>query len=133
MKPRKPSRRGFAMVLVLVFVTMILTVWGVAGRHIASMIRIEQARANRARHDVTKLPALAALARSLAALEAGYPPASPYTCSILGSDGTRFAASFVRDPERPEEWAVSVAPGADDSLPPLDESLFGATPPSTGA
>lgn len=132
MTSRNPRRRGFAMVLVLVFVTLIFGTWGVAARYTTSMIRIEQARASRVRRDAARLPALSALARGIAALEVGFPPSSPHTCSIPGRDGSRFLVTFLRDPEDTSSWQVSVAPGADDAVPLLDESLFGVEPPASG-
>lgn len=128
MIPRTPPRRGFAMVLVLVFVTLILGSWGIAARHVGSTLRIERARATRAGRDATKL----ALARALASLEAGYPPTSPYVCSIPG-EAKPFAVTFFRDQEKQREWTVTVVPDEGDGLPPLDESLFGEVPPGPGA
>lgn len=127
---RRPRPRGFALVLVLIFVTLILGAWGVAARHTAAMIRIEQARAHRARRDAARLPALSALAAAAALLEVGYPPASPYAGAVPAADGTRYLARFAQDPAS-GTWTVSVAPGGEGE-PLLDPAQFTAAPPDPG-
>lgn len=126
-RPRS-TRRGFALVLVLVLATLILGAWGVAARHVATTLRIEQARANRARREATRAPALSALAAASAALEVGYPPTTPYQASVVAGDGTWFVARFTRDPADPLTWDVAVAPD-DGTTPPLDLARFGPSPP----
>ena len=132
MTNRPRNRRGYAMVLVVLFVVLFLGLWGQAARQIGSMIRIEEARAHRVRRDAARLPIEAALARALAALELGFPPSPLYTCGITTSDGAAFAATFRQDPERPDEWIVSVEPTSEGllpPLPPLDPAQFAAAPP----
>ena len=132
MRVRRCHRRGFALVLVLVFVTLILALWGVATRHTASMLRIEQARASRAKRDAARLPALTALAAGAAALEVGFPPTSPYVGTVLASDGEPYQVRFVADPDASGGWTVSVAPGWSDA-PTLDAGAFRPRPPSPGS
>lgn len=121
MKPRdrKASRRGFAMILILVFLTVILGIWGVVGRHTASMLRIEQARADRVERDAAK----AAFAHAVASLEAGEPRKSPFIRKIKGRGERWFTVVFVRDPNEPKVWTVSVTPG-DGGFDELTESDF---------
>lgn len=130
MKARCPTRRGYTLVLVVLFLVLFLGLWGQAARQIGSMIRIEEARAARVRRDAARLQGEAVLAQALAALETGFPTTSPYTCAMTAPNGSTFAATFVRDPVSTDEWVVSAEPTTDDSLPPFDSGFFVATPPS---
>ena len=126
---RRKSRSGYAMVLVLVFVVLFLGLWSIAARQVGSMLRIEQARAGRVSRDAERLPAATVLAQALASLETGYPPSSPYTCSLLAANGNLFAITFTRDLTTTDQWIVSVAPTSDETLPPLNCAQFGVTSP----
>ncbi len=118
------------MVLVVLFLVLILGLWGQCTRQIGSLIRIEQARANRVRDDATQAPAAYALARCLAALEQGFPPSASYACLVVAPDGSSFAATFELDALASGQWVVSVSPSSDYTLPPLDPSQFVAAPPT---
>jgi hypothetical protein len=111
-------RRGYALVVVLLFLTLFMGLWGIAARQIGTMLRIEQARARQAKSDTAALPAMAALAQALAALEVGYPPSSPY---VVGVGSTDFTVTYTMvgasDPS--SSWSVQVAP-ASSLLPPTD-------------
>lgn len=131
MTNRPRNRRGYAMVLVVLFVVLFLGLWGQAARQIGSTIRIEEARARRVRRDAARLPAEVALSQALAALELGFPPSPSYTCRISTPDGSTYAATFLRDPQRPDEWVASVEPTSDDSLSTFDPTQFAAAPPSS--
>ena len=117
------------MVLVVLFLVTFLGLWGQTARQIGSMIRIEEARARRVRRDAARLPAEAALAQALAALERGFPPSASYACGVTTADGSSFIVTFLRDPAAADEWLVSVEPTTESNLPPLDPSQFGATSP----
>jgi hypothetical protein len=119
------------MVLVVLFLVVFLGLWGQASRQIGSMIRVEEARARRVRRDASQLPAMSALARSLAALELGFPPTPAYVCRVEAIDGSTFAATFQRDPGSLDQWIVSVEPTSDDSLPQLDPANLLSAPPPT--
>lgn len=113
MKAKSP-RRGYAMVLVLVFVALVLTFYGVCHRHIGATLRIEGTRTFRKRLDEGSLRALA---RGLALLETGDPPApapeNPYVCqtTIQTSTGQHdFTVTFTRVVAG--KWSVSAEPGA---------------------
>ena len=125
---RRHQRRGYAMVMVVLFVTLMLGLWGLASREIGAMLRIEQARAARVKRDMDTLPAKMALARAMAALEVGFPPSSPMTRGLKVGNSF-FSLTFVRDPHQPDEWIIQVAPAAEEVFPPLDPSMFSATTP----
>lgn len=102
------SRRGYAMVTVLVFMALLLSIYGVAYRQIAAALRIETARTLLRQRDEGSLPALA---RGLALLETGLPPQDPYICavSIDTSTGLRsFTVTFAS--ETGANWSVHAAP-----------------------
>jgi hypothetical protein len=129
MRPR-PQRRGYAMVVVVMFVILFLGLWSLAARQVSSLLRVEQARAHRVARDVTNLPARRALAQALAALQVGYPPRNPYNCQV-SIDGNPFTLTFTIDPSSndPHAWEVKAATSTDTSLP-LDPALFTQDPPA---
>jgi hypothetical protein len=129
MRPR-PRRSGYAMVVVVMFVILFLGLWSLAARQVSSLLRVEQARANRVSRDVTNLPACRALAKALAALQVGYPPTNPYVCQV-SIDGNAFALTFTIDTSLNDNhaWEVQAATTNDTSPPVLNPSQFGPTPP----
>ena len=113
MKATSP-RRGYAMVLVLVFIALMLTFYGVCHRHIGAGLRIERTRSLRRQLDEGSLRALA---RGLALLETGDPPSpapeNDYVCcttiqTSAGEDDLK--VTFTRVAEG--RWSVCVEPGA---------------------
>jgi hypothetical protein len=118
------------MVAVVVFVIGFLGLWTVAARQISSMLRVEQARAKRIARDAAALPSRQALARALAALESGYPPANPYVC-LVTAGGTEFAITYQINPatEDPTDWLVTASTTTDPGLSALDPAEFEAAPP----
>jgi hypothetical protein len=118
------ARQGYAMVLTLLFVVLMLSVYGVAHRQIAAALRVETVRAAQARRDEGTL---AALARGLALLETGVPPSDPFTCGVTlnTSVGPRsFTLTFAS--EGIDHWSVHAAPTAEGADPPAPPSSFGA-------
>jgi hypothetical protein len=126
----RPRRRGYAMVIVVVFVLGFLGLWTVAARQIGSMLRVEQARAKRIARDAAALASRQALAQAMAALEIGYPPMNPYTCLVMAGS-TEFAVTFQIDPDTgdPADWLVTASTTIDPGLPALDPAQFEAVPP----
>jgi hypothetical protein len=112
------GRRGYALVMVLLFLTLFMGLWGIAGRQIGTMLRIEQARVRQANSDAVALPAMSALAQGLAALEVGYPPSSPYVV-VVGNTGFTLAYTLVGSSDPTSTWSVQVAPNS-SLLPPTD-------------
>ena len=131
---RRTRRRGYALIMVVLFVTLYLSLWSVAARQVATMLRIEQARSQQINRDAAALPAIAALAQGLEALEVGYPPASPYVVAV---SGTSFSLIYTQAgaSQGGTSWTVQVVPTTDQveptdpNHPDLDPSQFQPTSP----
>src|SRR5262245_14958440 len=104
----KSDRSGFAMMLVLVFITLFLVMLGVACRRTATALRLEEVRAKQTLRDEGSVHALA---RGVALLETGLPPSDPYICGvdIETSQGTRSYTVTFTD-EGDGNWAVNSTP-----------------------
>ena len=123
MKP-SPQRRGYALVMVLLFITLFLGLWSMAVKQIGTMLRIEQARAARLKRDTEALPAITALAQALAALEVGYPPSTPYA-AVVGSSGFTAVYTMTESSDSStSSWSVQVVPTTDQSQPILNPQQF---------
>jgi len=113
------------MVLVLVFIALMLTFYGVAYRHVAAAVRIETARTLQQQ---LAEGSVHAIARGLALLQTGLPPQDPYTCAttIDTSTGERsFTVSFSSESDG--TWTVHARPTLPpDSSEPMPETF--ATP-----
>ena len=72
-----PVRRGYAMVIVLMFIVLFLAMLGVVCRELAGALRVESLHAIEVQRDEGSIQALA---RALALLETGLPPTNPYVC-----------------------------------------------------
>ncbi len=121
MRVRSP-KRGYAMVMVLVFLALMLSIYGVAFRHVAAALRIEHARTLQRQRDEGSVEALA---KGLALLETGLPPSDPYVCAatIDTSTGARsFTVTFVS--EGASAWSVHAAPTQPLETPPAMPTSF---------
>lgn len=120
MKTRTP-RHGYAMVLVLVFLALMLSIYGVAYRHVAAALRIEKARTLLTQRNEGSIEALA---RGLTLLETGFPPSDPYVCavSIDTTAGTRsFTVTYASEEGG---WSVHAAPTLPAETPgPMPETF----------
>jgi hypothetical protein len=121
------------MLLVLVFITLVLSFFSVSQRYIASAVRAETAQSLRRERDEGTLRALG---RGLALLETGFPTENPYSCAttIDTSTGPRiYTVTFSEegaDPEGHPRWSVRAVPtGPYDSPPPMPERFTGTSPP----
>jgi TRAP-type mannitol/chloroaromatic compound transport system permease large subunit len=85
------SRRGYALLTVLVFVVLFVSLLGVAWRNTASALRIASVRSLQIQRDEGSLHALA---RALHLLETGLPPSNPYVCGVT-IDTSRGSRSFT--------------------------------------
>jgi hypothetical protein len=108
---RSPSaRRGYSLMLVLVFLVLLLSLLGMTGRQVASALRIEMARSRQVVRDEGSLRAVAG---ALEALEAG-PLPSQATASVVPvatSAGQRWYALTVT-PLGGGQFSVAVVPTA---------------------
>ena len=101
-------RRGYAMVMALVFIALLLSIYSVAYRQVGAALRIETARILLRQRDEGSVQALA---RGLALLETGLPPQNPYTCAVTfdTSTGERsFTVTFSSAVAN--NWSVHAAP-----------------------
>jgi hypothetical protein len=128
MKRCKRDRAGFAMLLVLAFLMLFFAMMAVAYSHLGSLLRTETYRVKRLEFE--QGPATA-LAQALAVLETGYPPASPYTCSVAVDTSTgpkTFAISYTLQPD--STWTVAAAPlDLSVTVPPLPAAFTAQSPP----
>jgi hypothetical protein len=106
---RSPNRRGYALVMVILFNLLFLMVLGVAYRQMACAIRIATVRSQR---DQCDAGVVCALARGMHMLETGRPPigaATTYQCfTTIGSDFFVLTFTPGTDPSV-EAWSVTVA------------------------
>ena len=120
---RSPTARdGYALVLVLIFMILLLSLAGMAYRHVGSALRVESVRAAQVVRDEGSIPALA---RALALLGTGPPPTNPYVCGVLidTSSGTR-SFTITMSSEVEGEWTVHAAPTAvNETLDPMPETI----------
>jgi hypothetical protein len=139
MKIPLKQRRGFALMLVVVQMTLLIALWGVAYRQLASAMLVITAmsNANVANANVVS-DGYKPLALALAALETGDPPANGQTYSFTLSTSTNtfyFLITFIStsdpalvNPEN-EEWLVTstqqAAQGDLTGYTPLPNSFGG--------
>ena len=103
-----PPRRGYAMLLVVVFMVLFFALWSVAYHQMAADLRFEAVQAQRVLRDEGSTQALA---QALALLETGLPPSQPYACGVTVNTSTgprSFAVTFSL--EGPNQWSVQAAP-----------------------
>jgi hypothetical protein len=120
------------MVLVLVFLTLALCLYGVTQRQIAAMLRTETVRSLQRQRDEG---CLQAAGRGLDLLETGFPPTDPYTCGVTvdTSLGSRsFTVTFTgegMDAEGKPKWSVRAAPTGPLETPQAMPPRFTETNP----
>lgn len=110
---RSTRRRGYAMLSVLVFLTVAMIFVGVNQRRISAMLRVERAQMDATDYNEG---AVTAAGNALTLLETGLPPSDPYECGVTlsTSAGNRsFSVRFER--VSGNEWSIHVRPIADTS------------------
>jgi hypothetical protein len=118
MTRRLPSRRGYALLMVLMFNVLFLLLLGVAWRRIASVVRVATVRTQQAECDEGSLRVLA---NAMRLLETGLPPTTTdepdsYEAGAILNVATAgevryFNVTFERDTSRApteEVWSVTV-------------------------
>jgi hypothetical protein len=103
---RRPDRRGYALVLVCIFVILFLAMLGVAWRQTASVLRIESLRAVQTRRDQG---CLLAAVQGIHYLEQNISPSSPQTYTI---GGRSFTVTLTQDTVDTAQWTVRAVPTA---------------------
>ena len=119
--PRYPARRGYAMVVVLVFLALMLSMLAISQRRLGSVLRVEsrfvesEARGDRAR----------AMGKALDVLWTGPPPSDPYICAtIIETSVGPKSYTILYDRKGGAHWKVRVEPTAPgDDPPPLPSSF----------
>src|SRR5262249_24107872 len=97
MSARPCNRPGYAILLVVLFILLFLAFLGIAYRQLSAAVRIETAHVQQIQRDEGSLHALA---RGLALLETGVPPASPFVggVTVPTSTGPRaYTVTFVSE------------------------------------
>ncbi len=116
------TQGGYAMMLVLVFIVLFLSLCSLAYRHSAAALRVESARSLQIQRDEGSIHALA---RALALLETGAPPSDPYVCGVTidTSTGPRsFTVTFAS--EGTNNWSVrSAATEPNENPQPMPSSF----------
>lgn len=119
--PLRSARRGYAMVVVLVFLAVMLSMLAVSQRRLGSVLRVEssfvaaEARGNREQ----------AMGKALDALWTGTPPSDPYVCATIvqTSMGPKsYTITFEKDDG--DHYQVRVEPTAPGDYPPPLPSSF---------
>jgi hypothetical protein len=107
MKTNRP-RHGYAMMLVVIAIVVLLLLYSVAYRHTAAALRVETARVQQLQRDEGTIHALA---RALALLETGLPPTDPYVCGVTITTSlgpSLFVVTFSS--EGGPNWSVNARP-----------------------
>ena len=119
-------RGGYAVIMVLVFIVLLLSLVGVAQRNLAATLRSVVARAAQIQGDEG---VVTAAARALALLETGLPPGSPYTCGVSVSTSAGLQnMTVVFTLEEGTTWQIVAAPAQPGENPPPMPSTFAAAP-----
>ncbi len=116
-RARSCTRRGYALVMVVVFLTLFLSALALSQQRLASSLRLEKIQALRVERDQGSIQAMAQV---MALLETGVPPSSPYLCIVPVDtpEGTRnFTATLSL--VSVNRWKITVAPNqpGDNTLP----------------
>ena len=115
--PPRSARRGYAMVVVLVFLAVMLSMLAVTQRRLGSVLRVEsrfveaEARGDRKR----------AMGKALDVLWTGRPPSDPYVCAtVVETSVGPISYTITYDQKGGSHYEVRVEPTAPgDDPPPL--------------
>jgi hypothetical protein len=106
MNGKRPARRGYALLLVIVFLVLFLAMLGTAWRQVASVLRVETVRAVQTRRDQG---CLLAAVKGIHYLEETATPSSPQVFVVDGFS-TPFTVTFTQDSVDPTLWTVKAVP-----------------------
>jgi hypothetical protein len=122
-------RCGYALVTVILFNVLFLSLLGVAWRHMVSVIRVATVRAEQIERDESLV---CAMGRAMRMLETGRPPVNSFTvgsryeCHVSFGPDKYFPITFTLTATNPETWSVAVT---EQSTPPISPLLVDAFPP----
>ena len=117
-----PPRRGYAMLMVMVTLALLLSMYAVGYRHVTAALRGETATAVQKQRDEGSVHALA---RGLALLETGPPPSDPYVGAVTldTARGLRsITLTFTSESEN--TWRVHAGPTEPPESPPPLPTTF---------
>ncbi len=124
---RRPRRRGYALLLIVIFVVLLMSLLGVTWRCVASAMRVASTHSLQVQRDDGSLEALA---RAMRLLETGLPPNSPYVCGVLLNTpvGDRsYTVTFTLHEDA--TWSVESRPAQTGENPqPMPDSFAPANP-----
>ncbi len=130
-------RRGYSMTIVLVFLILMVALWGTVYRTTSSLLRIET---NRVSRQIRDQGAMNALAQAVQLLQYGKPPTNlgrtqftyDVNVTVPNTDGTCGTPDFTvvytytpvpGNPGDPNQWQVQVSPGSSPlPLPRIPQS-----------
>ncbi|MBN1590908.1 MAG: hypothetical protein JW888_15450 [Pirellulales bacterium] len=123
------ARRGYAMLLVVVFIALVNLFLVLSYKQLATAIRIETLRRTTEQHDQT----IEALAAGVALLETGTPTESPSTYAFPAAPAvstTDITFEYQEDhAEGGEIWLVTATPSAVPAANDLPETFSPPPPP----
>jgi hypothetical protein len=102
----RSPRRGYALLLVIVFLVLFLAMLGTAWRQVASVLRVESVRYTQTRRDQG---CLLAAVQGIHYLEETATPDASRVFTIPGFTNT-FTVTFTQDPVHTTEWTIKAKP-----------------------
>lgn len=120
----RSARRGSAMLLVALSITLMLVALGVALRGLGSALWVQSAQTSRIQRDQGSVQALAL---ALTLLETGAPPTNPYSCEVTINTSTgavNYTATYSSDSST---WTVEVAPYTTGTEPMMPTTFASAS------
>jgi hypothetical protein len=123
----RTGRRGYALVIVIAFMTLLFSLSALVYSHLGAALRVELVQSAQKVRDEG---AMHALAQALALLQTGTPPSNPYEggVTIETSAGTR-AFTVTMSSDDGLQWTIHVALTPDGESPEPMPSAF--SPPPT--
>ena len=117
----RTARRGYAMVVVLVFLALMLSMLAVSQRRLGSVLRVE----SRFVDAESRGDRLRAMGRALDVLWSGRPPTDPFVCAtMIETSAGPQSFTITYDEKGGKHWRVRVEPTAPgDDPPPLPSSF----------
>lgn len=119
-------RDGYAMVMVLATIGILLSVYSVSHQHIVAVLRTESSRVQQQERDAGSV---VAAARGIELLETGFPPTSPYACttSVTTPSGSRdFTVTFSLTGNK--AFSIAATPARPFDTSPTMPSSFAPSP-----
>jgi hypothetical protein len=111
MNASRPNRRGYALMLVIIFIALFLTMLGLAWRQTSSLLRVETIRAVQMRRDQGCLPAAILGIHYLETCQANSTtPSSPQLYLIDGFPNTFTVAFTLESTSGGKTWSIVATP-----------------------